>query len=271
MIFQTYSPIAPLNHFINHFTYYRHYDCLHAINRFLPDGNTEIIIDLTGTPKFIYDNVSLQTIQECKKVWISGFRKKFITIPSGRDMEMFIINFKKGMVYPFLGIPLSEITDRVVDGDLILNPMFAELRNQLHECASADTMFHVAETKLLKNFPGITGNPVVQYAVRRIMAVPEMTSIKEVAEKTGYSSKHLIHLFEQQVGTSPKIFLRIIRFQKAISEINCKKEINFARLAIDCGYYDQSHFILDFKSFSGFTPLDYMKRKNDQMNYVPIQ
>src|SRR5690349_7456889 len=87
----TFIPPPPLADFITHFTYYKNYTPDHRIDRFLPNGNIEIVIDLTDEPKFIYDNDTLCEIQACKKIWISGIRTQFITIPSGRDSEMFVI------------------------------------------------------------------------------------------------------------------------------------------------------------------------------------
>src|SRR5688500_17887960 len=101
MIFETFTPAKPLSDFITHFTYYKYYTPHHSIDRFLPNGNIEIVIDLTNEPKYIYDNVTLKEIQACKIIWISGIRNRFITIPSGKHSEMSIINFAKGMVKPF--------------------------------------------------------------------------------------------------------------------------------------------------------------------------
>ncbi len=86
----------------------------------------------------------------------------------------------------------------------------------------------------------------------------------------GYSQKHFIDMFKRQVGIAPKAYLRIIRFQKAINEIEERKEVNWSIISQDCGFYDQAHFINDFKFFSGFTPEEYVHRKNDILNYVPV-
>ena len=272
MTYETYSLSAPLNLFITHFTYYKNYTPFHSIDRFLPNGNTEIVIDLTDSPKYIYDNDNLSEIQACNKLWVSGVRTNFITIPSGRDSEMFVINFKKGKVYPFLGLPLCEISDKVIDGDLILHKAFLELREQLLDCELTANKFRVAERLLMRNFISkLSVNAVIEYAVKYIIDEPEVAVIKSIANKTGYSSKHLIHLFEKNVGVTPKTFLRIIRFQKAVQEIQQKGQVNFARLALDCGYFDQSHFIADFRAFSGFTPAEYQKKKNDLADYVPVR
>ncbi|HET6821910.1 MAG TPA: AraC family transcriptional regulator, partial [Anaerolineales bacterium] len=77
-------------------------------------------------------------------------------------------------------------------------------------------------------------------------------------------------LFRQQVGVTPKQYLKIMRFQKAICTIECSHPIRWSEIALQSGYYDQAHFTHDFKSFSGFTPGEYLNRKTDTLNYIPV-
>ncbi|MEO6977627.1 MAG: DUF6597 domain-containing transcriptional factor, partial [Mucilaginibacter sp.] len=213
-------PSFPLNRFITGFTYYKGYVANHTIDRFLPNGNVEIIINLTAEPKYIYDNETLTESQQFKKLWISGIRNKFISIPSGTGAEMFIIEFKKGMVHSFLGRPLTEIAGRVVEGEFILAGVFLELRERLLETLPGIPMFTLAEAMLNKKFYSkLTVNPFIDFAVTSITSNPAGITIKNIAHKVGYSSKHLINIFSNHVGVNPKAFLRIIRFQKAVQEI----------------------------------------------------
>ncbi|MEP6611711.1 MAG: helix-turn-helix transcriptional regulator, partial [Mucilaginibacter sp.] len=118
----------------------------------------------------------------------------------------------------------------------------------------------------------LTVNPFIDFAVTSITSNPAGITIKNIAHKVGYSSKHLINIFSNHVGVNPKAFLRIIRFQKAVQEIETNGNINWIQLAHDCGYYDQAHLIVNFKEFSGFTPLEYVQAKGTDpwLNYVPV-
>ena len=111
MIFQAHKPVFPLNYFVENLIYFDELDIPHNLDRFLPDGNTEIIIDLTEHPQYIYDNETLQEIQICRYAWVSGVRTQPITIPSGRGSRMLIVAFKKGKAFPFYRFPISELTD----------------------------------------------------------------------------------------------------------------------------------------------------------------
>jgi AraC-like DNA-binding protein len=271
MILRTHTPRPPLAQFVDHFVYYEGYNPEHSIDRFLPDGNTEIIIDFDDGPQHIYDNQTLKEIQACHHVWASGVRTEFITIPSGKHAAMFIIAFKKGMAYPFFPLPMNEMSDRVVDADLLWGNDFAFLREHLLGIKEIALKFLAAENFLLKHFQKrFALNPAVEYALAEIIRGPDQISLARVSGKIGYSQKHFIGMFKQQVGVTPKAYLKIMRFQKAINEIEQRKQVNWADISQDCGFYDQAHFINDFKFFSGFTPEEYVHRKNEVLNYVPV-
>jgi AraC-like DNA-binding protein len=275
MILEVHTPAFPLDLFVNGFIYYDGLDPVHRMDRFLPDGNTEIIIDLTDKPQYIYDNETLEEIQACRQAWISGVRTRPITIPSGRGARMLIVAFKKGKAYPFYPLPMSEITDVVVDADLIFGQDIRDLREQLLSTSSIDQMFSLAEKFLLRRAGGSLPSDVsarcVEYAVSSIMRVPGRLSLRQLNDQIGYSQKHFISLFRNKVGVPPKQYMKILRFQKAISEIEWVSSFHWSEIAVHNGFYDQAHFINEFRNFSGFTPGEYLKRKTDVLNYVPVQ
>ncbi len=271
MILNTHIPRFPLNQFIDYFIYTEGYNPDHSIDRFLPDGNTEIIIDFADAPKYIYDNQTLREIQACHRVWASGVRTEAISIPSGRHSALLVISFRKGMAYPFFPLPMDEMADRVVDADLLWGNDFAFLREQLLGIKEIDLKFETVESFLLGHFPGkLVGNPAVDYALAEIIRQPDQISLAGLSQHIGYSQKHFIGMFKRQVGITPKAYLKIIRFQKAITAIERRREVNWAIISQDCGFYDQPHFINDFKVFSGFTPAEYTRAKNGVLNYVPV-
>jgi AraC-like DNA-binding protein len=110
----------------------------------------------------------------------------------------------------------------------------------------------------------------VDYALLGIVHCPTSKYLHQLSDRIGYSRKHFIQLFKEQVGVSPKQYLRIMRFQKAIAAIEKHAFISWSTLALECGFYDQAHFINDFRHFSGFTPNEYIARKTALLNYVPV-
>ena len=272
MILKLHTPSYPLSEFIELFTYYEGYNPPHTIERLLPEGVVDIIIDLTENPKYIYDNISLKEIQSCQQAWVSGMRTEFISIQAGGShTAMFVVRFKPGRAWPFLQIPVSEVDDCVVDADLIFGNETAFLREALMAATSHEELFTMAEQYFMKRGCGnFEIQPVINYAVKEILDNSYETSIKKIVDKTGYSHKHFVSLFSKYVGLNPKQFLLVTKFQKAIQAIENSKNIHWAGLALDCGYYDQAHFINDFKKFSGFNPVAYVEARGEFVNYVPI-
>ena len=92
-------------------------------------------------------------------------------------------------------------------------------------------------------------------------------SIEQLAEDTGYTTRYIDKCFRNETGLSPKQLAKIVRFQSAISALNQNQHIgrSLTEIAADLGYFDQSHFVHDFKAYTGLTPKKYqiMLRNDD--------
>lgn len=274
MILKLHVPTAPLSNYVELITYYKGYNPPYSIERLLPDGGIDLIFDLTDSAKYIYDNDTLQEKQACKKAWISGMRTEYISIQARADQsEMLVIRFKPGTAWSFLHLPVIEIKDRVVDAELIFGNELLSLRESLLYALLPEQKIALAERYLLRRIRDhFEIHPVVSYCVERIIAAPSRLSVKEFSRQTGYTNKHLINLFGKYAGISPKQYVSVQKFQQAVFMLEKNiEQINWSHLALDCGYYDQAHFINEFKRFSGFNPSAYMVAKGEYLNYIPVK
>lgn len=275
MTLRVHIPSVPLRDFISAFIYVDSADPVHLMDRFLPDGNTELIFNLSDTPQYMYDNETLQEIQTCRRAWASGVRTQPITIPSGKGSRMLIVAFKKGKAYPFYPMPMSEIVDWVVEAEDVFGQRLLELREQLLASDSIDQMFARVEAFLFRQAGNALCSDIparcIEYALSKMISQPNRLGSQQLCDEIGYSQKHFIDMFKQQVGTSPKQYMKIMRFQKVILELEKDQPAHWSQIALRNGYYDQSHFIHEFRSFSGFTPVEYLRRKSGTLNYVPVQ
>lgn len=271
MLYQIHIPRYPLNEFVEVFVYFKGVKHEHNVDRFLPNGDVEILIDFHDRPQFIYDNNTLKEIQACNRVWASGLRTEPITIPSGNDAEMMVISFKKGRAASFFPFPMHEIADSVVDADLVWGACLGLLRERLLAIDEVSERFRVVEDFLLSEFrPQLKVDACVSFAVTEMTERPGAVNIARMNHHIGYSQKHFTELFRRAVGVTPKAYLKIMRFQKAVKTIDLSGEHDWRQIALDCGFYDQSHFINDFRNFSGFTPEQYSKISTNYQNYVPV-
>jgi AraC-like DNA-binding protein len=79
-----------------------------------------------------------------------------------------------------------------------------------------------------------------------------------LTEDVGWSHKHLIDQFRDQLGAPPKLIGRVLRFQRAIKLIGRSHPARWTELALECGFFDQSHLIREFQQFAGCTPKEYL-------------
>jgi transcriptional regulator GlxA family with amidase domain len=116
----------------------------------------------------------------------------------------------------------------------------------------------------------IKHHAVVGAALEHI-ARPGMT-VARLAERVGLSHRRLIELFTAEVGVPPKLFGRLQRFERALAIVHKARSVDWAKLAVGCGYYDQSHMIKDFGEFSGFSPADLLRHRSDgvKANHVAL-
>ena len=99
------------------------------------------------------------------------------------------------------------------------------------------------------------------WAWQQIVQSGGAVNIGSLAERIGWSRKHLITRFREQVGLPPKTYARVVRFNRALRMLDECTTPRWTEIALRSGYYDQAHLIRDFAQFAGTTPTDYVARR----------
>jgi AraC-like DNA-binding protein len=181
------------------------------------------------------------------------------------------ICFKPGGARLFLPMPASEMTNQVVDLFTLWGTAVFDLREQLQAAQTRAEMVRILERFFLTHVAWErTPHPAVPFALTLFEEGSGRRSISEVVAQLGVSPKRFIHLFEEAVGLTPKVFCRLLRFQEALSLIEEGQRTPWTDIALDCGYFDQAHFIHDFQAFSGLTPQVYLAQHSPYRNHVPL-
>jgi AraC-like DNA-binding protein len=276
----------PLDRFVEYVTYYEDSRPDYRIERLLPDGAVELIIDLHDTPKKLYDRDDTTHAQDFRHAWISGMRRHWILIEAAQGASMVVIRFRPGGAYPFFGTDIDVLTDSVEHLETVLAGAVAPLRERLLETTSV-TIKLAAVHEWLLELAGdcLAMNPLVEHLAGRLFA-PGSLRIAELAKETGYSQRHLDGLFRRWVGLPPKSYARIRRFQRVLAHLvrgtpepplqaagvavtTRLHEPQWARLAAEHGYCDQSHLVRDFRKFAGLSPTAYVAAFCGLENYLP--
>lgn len=270
MIYESYIPNPPLSGFIDNIVFYDGYESEHTANKLLPDGSIYILIDMEDSPKKVFFDEALTEYTEMKLFYVSGQQQRFICIDA-QVSSMMVITFKIGGAFPFFDVPISNLNDKIESLEKYFGERFFEIRRKIILATEVSEKFHIIEQFLLERMKHKTAIPAsLVSAIQFLISDPENASTKNLAQKAGISSKHLISLFHQKVGLTPKTLARILRFQKVIHQIDNQEKIDWTRTAHDLCYYDQAHFIKDFYAFSGINPSKYPHQKGDYINYLPL-
>jgi AraC-like DNA-binding protein len=112
----------------------------------------------------------------------------------------------------------------------------------------------------------------VEFALGAFARAESGLTIRDVAQEAGLSQRRFIQVFAPEVGMSPKLFCRVRRFHQTLSLLRPTTPPNWAQLALDCGYFDQSHLIRDFRIFSGISPTECVRQRSERVmqNHVPL-
>ena len=185
-------------------------------------------------------------------VYGSVLKGKHITFTEGS--LYFGVRFLPGAAEPVLGCPLDQFTDQNVD----LSEIYGDTNRLLDLICSAETFDDKVQAFESYRSNRMMENEPVPYLVhemlKRINATNGNIKIQALADETGYTSRHLNNVFKKHVGVSPKFYERIVRFQRCLGHLCAQDDSDLTELAHDAGYYDQAHFINEFKEFSMKTP-----------------
>lgn len=270
MLFRLRTPAPPLSYFVENLWFYRDLETDHFKERLIPDGAMELIIDLTESPKRLYNRRDTSRYTHFRRAWISGMHRQFIVIGAEPGSSMMGAHFRTGGASPFFGFPLSELSGSVVELDLIWKREILALRERLLEAPAIEDKFDLLEAFLMRKAESrIVPDPVVHAALRRLRTWPVL-SLRGLAGELGLSQKQMISRFDARVGLTPKVVSRLFRFQKALLAVHGAngKPVDWSDLALEHGYYDQAHFIHEFQEFSGVTPTVYLANRTQLPFYL---
>ena len=174
--------------------------------------------------------------------------------------RVFGIKFWPGGFYPLFGANVSELTNRVVSLPDVLGKAGTVFGKAVVACTNDERNVELAEELLRKRRPARDKNVVVvREIVDQIAADPGITKVDDLALVVDMTKWTLQRLFRRYVGVSAKWVIQRYRLHEAIEKMGHGHPVNWARLAIDLGYFDQAHFIKDFKRFTGRTPHEYVR------------
>jgi transcriptional regulator GlxA family with amidase domain len=161
--------------------------------------------------------------------------------------------------YRLLGIPLGSVARNVFELDSVLGEAIASVHQRLGDCENAAEQFAVlcdfARGRMARS--RVTLRAEAQIAVATLTRTAGAERIENICRAVSISRKHLGDLFDTHIGLTPKTYARMFRFRRVVDLVQRGQALDWTRIAMSCGYYDQAHFNHEFREFSGMSPGEY--------------
>lgn len=230
-----------------------------APERLVPDGNIELLLNCG-------ESVSLTWPGDKKEhhayqgSYVVGQRSlPCFTTATGR-VNLIGVSFRPGGFSPFLDRPVSDVTDATVPLSLLPSGPFSCLEESVLECPGIEQKVSRLQHLLVRRLSARSGRtekagrflPLL-YTLHRYGSVAQFLKEHTIHERT------LQRMFDEYVGLSPKYLQRVLRFKAAVTALHTARPKNLTALAYDAGYFDQAHFINEFKALAGVAPGQYVK------------
>jgi len=164
------------------------------------------------------------------------------------------VGFHPGGLHRLLGIAMSEMIDESYDADDVFGSEMHSLNNQLQEAATFDAIKDVIEKFLLQKQKVLKRILPFDRAMMELLRLNGNVPIERMASLACLSLRQFERVSKERIGLPPKLFARLVRFSKAYRLRENFPQLSWTAIAHDCGYFDQMHFIRDFKQFGGVTP-----------------
>jgi AraC-like DNA-binding protein len=270
MLFTSRRPAAPLDEWIESIWVCRNDRRPRALERVLPLGAAQLIVNLAEDETRIYEESAAGLVcQRSPGSVLTGITTRYQIIDTDEQAFVAGVVFRPGGTVPFIAAPARELSDADVPLEALWGRQRAQLlREQLLGASDPDSTLDALEATLLNVCREKAAHPAVRYALSEFRAHSSVARIRAVTDAIGLSPKRFIERFKADVGVTPKRYCRLLRFQRVVSNAHPGGETDWAELALACGYFDQAHLIHDFREFSGLTPTAYEARRTGFQNHV---
>lgn len=256
--FIQYTPCFPLDRVVEQI-WYREGPA--QASKTLPGGTLDLVVNLTETPSQIAKASQPAKMIDVSQVSISGVYERYYFKKSRQYNKSLGIHFLPGAAQAILKLPLSEFRNNhrcAADIDAL---RANSLRNRLLAIESPSLQMKMVESWLIRRLTQDPAQRYFQQFLRSLTVNTDVGSVASLVDKSGYSQRQINRLCHRFLGMNLKTYTRLQRF-KQISRLLKKHKGNWATLALNAGYYDQSHMLRDFSQFAGTSPSDYLRQNS---------
>jgi len=267
MDYQTFEPHKDLSAFVKCYWVLKIPKQSHPQRqRIVPDGCIEMIFT-PGEPvkRYLPDD---SYILQPRAMVLGQITEPLYIEPIGR-VDVFSVRFYPGGFMPFVTLPLTDMENRDVELEELFGKDGVSLEHNVLGAGTTSERIQHVETFLLDKLKDAkTIHHIVKSTVDAILSSGGRLSVEQVSKEVVASRRQLERRFSSAVGLSPKQLAKIIRLQTALKMLLNGEATSLTDLSYENGYYDQAHFIKDFKEFTGLSPKAFYSADNLKLSSI---
>jgi AraC-like DNA-binding protein len=224
-------------------------------NTIVPDGTMKLIFHYGDTYKHHPSKGECIVLPKC--FLIGQLTRPYVVEPIGVTGS-FVVRFHPNGFLPFTTIPLKEMENTAVPLNKLFGKEGDEIGNKILNAKSTFERINLIEAFLLRRLTDKkTIDNMVQSTIETILDANGQFSVNEHSMQNNINRRHLTRKFSTAIGLSPKQLAKTIRIQATLKQLLSEKVTKLTDLAYENEYFDQAHFIKDFKEFTGLTPKEF--------------
>ena len=270
MSFTPYIPAAPLHPHVRMLWDWRVPAGDFRLERILPQPGSGLILNLLEDETRVYeDDEGLRCERSAGLVYSGQFTRSFV-IDTHEQVAVMGVMLHPAGAGGFLREPMDRLGNRHVALDDLVGSASAGLRERLLEAPDARARLALLAAWLSHRFVPPTLHPAVRQALATFARSASIDRIAPLIADSGLSARRFGALFSAQVGVGAKQYARLKRFRHVVDHVQQGKRVEWAQVAADCGFHDQSHLVREFHAFSGMTPGAYARQRGEHANHVAL-
>lgn len=207
------------------------------------------------------------TVAVCEPSIIVGPQVARVNLSLGYDHLVVRVGFRPGGLFRLLQLPMHELVDQNCNTADFFGSAVADVTEQLALTNDPDEMRAIVYGFLLGRLRKTGPRAAVDGAFSLLMKAGGNLSIDHLAKESFLSARQFERRCKERIGLSPKLFARIVRFSKAYRLRELRPDLTWTGIAHSAGYYDQMHFIRDFKAFTGALPT----AVDEELSLTPVR
>lgn len=260
--YQEYKPLGCLSRYIDRYwSAYSENSLLLDKENLNPDGTVELIFNFGDRHTLISEGMR----KNFTGSFVIGVRKQSLYFSHTDKLDLFSVRFRAGGFYPFFKIPVHTFTNGFYGLQDLFGNEFNELEERLYEAKDMQARVQLVENSLLKKLKHNTEEYLFVEKFSKEMSSQVSVNLYKLIPQFNTSYKTVERKFKNVMGLTPSELSKITRFNKALLLMYSLKARSLTEVAYDSGYYDQSHFIKEFKKLTGYAPARFI---NEQFTII---